>query len=144
MRKNRGFTLIELIVTIAVLAIIATITAPSFMQMIRSNQLTKDTRNFIDLLAETRSEAIFKQAEKVLTLDANAVVFYKKWSPTYVEKSSGDSSVTFNRLGQSTITTNGQCFIFQHRNNTSLKSYVYVERAGAVFYKKTATSCPTS
>ena len=77
MRKNRGFTLIELIVTIAVLAIIATITAPSFMQMIRSNQLTKDTRNFIDLLAETRSEAIFKQAEKVLTLDANAAVFYK-------------------------------------------------------------------
>ncbi|MDN5418428.1 MAG: prepilin-type N-terminal cleavage/methylation domain-containing protein, partial [Acinetobacter sp.] len=38
MQKNRGFTLIELMVTIAVLAIIASIAAPSFSEnIIRQN-----------------------------------------------------------------------------------------------------------
>ena len=143
MRIDRGFTLIELMVTIAVLAIIATMAAPSFTQTIRKNQLISDTRNFVDLLAETRSEAIFKQGERIVALDNSVVTFYKKWSPTHVTKQSGDTSVTFNRLGQSTITTNGQCFVFKHMNDATLKAYVYVQKGGTVLYNKTATSCPT-
>lgn len=142
-RKKQGFTLIELMITIAILAIIATMAAPSFTQTIRKNQLISDTRNFVDLLAETRSEAIFKQGERIVALDNSVVTFYKKWSPTHVTKQSGDTSVTFNRLGQSTITTNGQCFVFKHMNDATLKAYVYVQKGGTVLYNKTATSCPT-
>ncbi|MFD1438136.1 prepilin-type N-terminal cleavage/methylation domain-containing protein [Acinetobacter sp. ANC 4282] len=143
MQKNKGFTLIELMITIAVLAIIATMAAPSFTQTIRKNQLISDTRDFVNLLAETRSEAIFKQGERIVALDSSVATFYKKWSPTHVTKESGDASVTFNRLGQSIITTNGQCFIFKHISNTNLKSYVYVQKGGTVVYNKVAISCPT-
>lgn len=142
-RKEQGFTLIELMVTIAVLGVIATMAAPSLTQTIRKNQLISDTRDFVDLLAETRSEAIFKQNERVLAVDNSVLTFYKKWSPTHVTKQSGDTSVTFNRLGQSIITTNGQCFIFKHMNDATLKAYVYVQKGGTVLYNKTATSCPT-
>ena len=142
-RKKQGFTLIELMITIAILAIIATMAAPSFTQTIRKNQLISDTRNFVDLLAETRSEAIFKQGERIVALDNSVVTFYKKWSPTHVTKQSGDTSVTFNRLGQTTITTNWQCFVFKHMNDATLKAYVYVQKGGTVLYNKTATSCPT-
>ncbi len=40
--KHKGFTLIELMVTIAVMAIIAMMAAPSFTGMVRSNQLNGD------------------------------------------------------------------------------------------------------
>ena len=86
-------------VTIAVMAIIATMAAPSFIQTLRKSQLTGDTRDFVDLLTETRSEAIFKQAERILALDSSVTAPYKKWMPTHTSKNSGDTSVTFNRLG---------------------------------------------
>ncbi|TCH63991.1 prepilin-type N-terminal cleavage/methylation domain-containing protein [Acinetobacter sp. ANC 4862] len=143
MKKNKGFTLIELMITIAVLASIATMAVPSFSQTIRKNQLIRDTRDFVDLLAETRSEAIFKQGERVLAVDNSVSTFYKKWGPNHVTKDSGDASVTFNRLGQSIITTNGQCFVFKHSSDATLKSYVYVQKGGTVVYNKVATSCPT-
>ncbi|MFM2331737.1 MAG: hypothetical protein RIQ74_560 [Pseudomonadota bacterium] len=145
MGKSQGFTLIELMVTIAILAIIATLAAPSFTKIIRKNQLAHDTRDFVDLLSETRSEAIFKQNNFVMALDNSVTTFYKKWSPVYIQKESGDSSVTFNRLGQSGVAApaNGQCFVFKHNSDSSLKSYVYIQKGGAVVYDKTATSCPT-
>lgn len=143
MGKNRGFTLIELMMTIAIAAIIATMAAPSFIQMVRSNQLRSDTRDFVDLLSETRSEAIFKQSDRIVALDSSVATPFKTWVPTHVTKTSGDSSVTFNRLGQSTVTTGGQCFVFKHSSDADLKSYVYVQKGGAVVYNKSATSCPT-
>ena len=139
---NHGFTLIELMVTIAVMAIIAMLAAPSFTQTIRKNQLISDTRDFVDLLAETRSEAIFKQQNRIVALDNSIATFYKKWIPIHVTRVSGDTSVTFNRLGQSTLVDNGQCFVIQHNNDSTLKSYVYVQKGGTVIYSKTATSCP--
>ena len=142
-KKNHGFTLIELMVTIAVMAIIATMAAPSFIQTLRKSQLTGDTRDFVDLLTETRSEAIFKQAERILALDSSVTAPYKTWMPIHTSKNSGDTSVTFNRLGQTNAVGNGQCFVIVHNSDSNLKSYVYVQKGGPVIYIKTATSCPT-
>lgn len=57
MQKNKGFTLIELMVTIAVLAIVASIATPS-MNDFRKNQQLKEQENKIKLaLTEARTEA---------------------------------------------------------------------------------------
>lgn len=82
----------------------------SFIQMVRSNQLQSDTRDFVDLLSETRSEAIFKQSDRVVALDSSVATPFKTLVPTHVTKTSGDSSVTFNRLGQTSVSTNGQLY----------------------------------
>lgn len=139
MRSIRGFTLVELIVTIAVLAIIVTLAIPSFIQTIRKSQLTSETQNFVNLLAETRSEAIFKQSNRKLTI--NGSDGFRNWmNSTLIIQESGDSSVTYNRLGQS-ISTVAQCFVFKHENDSTLKSFVYVQRQGVVLYSKTSTNC---
>lgn len=58
MNRNAGFTLIELIVTLALAAIILTIGVPSFQEAIQNNRRTTQVNEFISALNITRSEAI--------------------------------------------------------------------------------------
>lgn len=58
MQKLRGFTLIELLVVIAIVAIMVTLAAPSFVNMIRSNNMTSTVNSFLADLRFARSEAI--------------------------------------------------------------------------------------
>lgn len=57
MRTNRGFTLIELMVTIAVLAIIAMMAAPSFGDLVVRQKLNGNARDFITTLNQAKSQA---------------------------------------------------------------------------------------
>jgi type IV fimbrial biogenesis protein FimT len=62
--RQRGFTLIELMVTIAMVVILGTLAAPSFQQTIASSRLTTATNDLYTSLAQARSEAI-KRGERV-------------------------------------------------------------------------------
>jgi type IV fimbrial biogenesis protein FimT len=56
--NNKGFTLLELMVTVAIAAILVTMAVPSFTQTIRSNRLTATNNMFLASLNLARSEAI--------------------------------------------------------------------------------------
>lgn len=69
--KN-GFTLIELMVVVAIVAILAGIAAPSFRDMIRNNRLATATNDLIGELALARSEAARQGKRITLCTSANA------------------------------------------------------------------------
>lgn len=56
--KNDGFTLIELVVTMSVAAILVAIAVPSFSNMMASNRLTAVANDFVMSASEARLEAI--------------------------------------------------------------------------------------
>lgn len=62
--KNKGFTLVELLVTLSVVAIVISIAAPSFNQQIRNNKSITLTDEFVSALNFTRVEAV-KRAHRV-------------------------------------------------------------------------------
>lgn len=73
MKKNKGFTLIELMVTIAVLAIIAGMAAPSFGDMIVRQNLKKSTNELIGVLNQTRARAALERREVEVQLSRTEV-----------------------------------------------------------------------
>jgi len=53
-----GFTLIELMVTVAIVAVTLTIGVPSFREMVRNNQMSAQTNALIAALNMARSESV--------------------------------------------------------------------------------------
>lgn len=64
MRRERGFTLIELMITIGLLAIVTTLALPSFVQFIQNNRLSGETNELVTAFQYARSEAL-KRADPV-------------------------------------------------------------------------------
>jgi type IV fimbrial biogenesis protein FimT len=69
--RGRGFTLIELMVTVAILAILSMVAAPSFNEAILSNKLTSYANTFVSSTQLARSEAIKRNATVVLCRSAD-------------------------------------------------------------------------
>lgn len=71
MRFFRGFTLIELMVTIAVLAVLAVIAVPSFQSLIQRNELKKGIDKILFTLNEAKNNARLTRQISVLKLDSS-------------------------------------------------------------------------
>ncbi len=67
MESQNGLTLIELVITMAIIAIVAAMTAPSFSGMIDKQRLQGATDRFYADLQLTRSEAIKRHAAVTLS-----------------------------------------------------------------------------
>ncbi|MEB6565928.1 prepilin-type N-terminal cleavage/methylation domain-containing protein [Acinetobacter towneri] len=70
--KNSGFTLVELMVAIAVLAVIATLAVPSFSNVLAHQSLKKTTLELKSSLQEARSQALLTRASTIVCLNKNA------------------------------------------------------------------------
>ena len=57
-KNNRGFTLIELMVSLSVIAILMVLAAPSWRDQTAQNRLVANTNKLVGALAFTRSEAV--------------------------------------------------------------------------------------
>lgn len=64
--RNRGFTLIEMMVTVALLAILIAAVTPSFRGLLRDNQAATQANALVTSLMLARSEAIKRNAPVVM------------------------------------------------------------------------------
>ncbi len=64
MNAERGFTLLELIVTVVVASILLTVAVPSFTTLIRSNRAASEANALLTMLTLARSEAIKRNARR--------------------------------------------------------------------------------
>ena len=67
MRTGNGFTLIELMVTLAVAAILLSVGVPSFQYILQSNRVSTQTNELITGISAARSEAVRRNQDVRLT-----------------------------------------------------------------------------
>ncbi|NEZ02729.1 prepilin-type N-terminal cleavage/methylation domain-containing protein [Wenzhouxiangella sp. XN201] len=72
MHRTGGFTIIELIVAIAVLAILLTIGVPSIQQLIKNNRVTAQTNELVSVINFARNESIRRNQSVDMDLISNA------------------------------------------------------------------------
>lgn len=99
-RGSRGFTLVELMVTVAVLGIIATVAVPSFTNLIRSSRLTSSANEMVAILQTARSAAISNRARVEVCPSAGstcAAVVGNRWIALMTKKTGGADVVTVLR-----------------------------------------------
>lgn len=73
MRSVRGFTLVELMITIGVMAIIVVMAVPSFTNMLLKQNLNKSTRDLVIVLEKARSKAALERRAVTVILNSSSV-----------------------------------------------------------------------
>ena len=94
MKMCRGFTLLELMVTIAVLAILTTIAIPNFRDLVQNNRVTTQANELVSALTFARTEAV-KRGRNV---EVGVAVANPGWTVTVTTLDAVGNTVTLRQV----------------------------------------------
>lgn len=150
--KHRGFTLIELMVVVSIMAIMASLAVPSFQQLMAAQRVRVTGYNIVSDLVLARSEAV-KRGENV-TLTPVSGDWTQGWSVNVaasalmlrgqgrigsgVQFTTSPSSITFDRNGRTNLLTVVRFGLY---DGTSNRRCISLDPSGRP--KSAKTECPT-
>jgi type IV fimbrial biogenesis protein FimT len=70
-RRSHGFTLVELMVALAIVGVATAVALPSFQSMVRDTRLTSQANDMLSALKFTRSEAVKRNARVTMCKSDN-------------------------------------------------------------------------
>jgi type IV fimbrial biogenesis protein FimT len=135
----KGFTLLELIVTISVISIIAMMAAPSFMTQIRKNQLYSEMRQLVENAMETRSEAVFRRVNQRMVMSGVDATAFKQWSAEKSQFVVAPQPLEYNLMGF--LEGDAQCIELEHTADNSITLAITFNKNGSVISGKDKISC---
>lgn len=79
--RARGVTLVELVVTLAIFAILVSLAAPSFVRMVAADRMSTQTNELVGALNTAKSESIKRGLPTTLRSkdDTNLINFHRGW-----------------------------------------------------------------
>ncbi len=86
--KIQGFTLLELMITLAIAIIVASIGVPSFMGLIRDSRMTTLANDFLTDLSYARSEAVTRNETVIIQSESGTNNWNNGWYTFYLDDNS--------------------------------------------------------
>lgn len=94
---KRGFTLIELMVTIAVLAILLAVAIPSYQTFVMNSRMASQTNDLITALSLARSEAVKRAANVTVCASSNSTTAIPTctggWAQGWIVRDAGGTPI---------------------------------------------------
>lgn len=136
MNKNKGFTLVELIVTLLVLSIVSAMAVPSLISMFRSQNLNKSTQELRTIFTEARGKAVIERRdiEVVLNSSNQNTDTQLNWAPTgkaYL-KSGSPTVVKFKLNGTIEVGTDLNFEICDSEDENKISKKIGISRMGVI------------
>ena len=162
---QRGFTLIELMVTVTVLGVLLSLAVPSFAKLIAGNRITTQTNELISAFNLARSEAVRRGQAIAIRTDDDGIDFGKSWKvftdsdadgaiPGTVTATNGtplrESAAVSGGIAMNRVTRTGSAGSYTYTNSSAGdKMYVVFTSRGAnnagaaAFFKVCNAANPT-
>lgn len=149
--RRRGFTLIELMVTLAVAAILLTIGIPSFRDLMIKSRLSGQIQEFYGALSYARSEAIKRGNFVTICKSSNGSSCGGNWSDGWIvfENKDNDSPAVRDNIGGSNEEPLLRVFPALPTNytlnaNINFTNYITYDRFGMANNRGTFVFCANS
>lgn len=147
MRAQRGFTIIEMIIVLAIMAVIATLAAPSMRSLLTTQSVKALSYDLVGDLTFARAEAISRSTNVALTVN-NGTDYMSGWSVTVsgvpapvrvqspktgaLTAGGSTNSITFNRSGRTTVPFNVTIAPMDPSATADMKRCVTLDPSGRV------------
>jgi len=95
MKKFSGFTIIELMFTLAVAAALLVVAVPAFMNIVQNNRVTAQANSFLTAVTLARSEAIKRRDTVNVVADSGTASWREGWE---VQDSGGTTLRVFEEM----------------------------------------------
>ena len=166
MKNNQGFTLLEMMIVVALIAIIATLAVPSLQVFIQRSQVAEQMKEFAQFLQESRSQAVLLRANEYTATIGSVAGGAPAEYPNKERKGKPDPSnpgkiiiespkstwsantnrvnlrpttaVTYSLMGDTNQET---CYIMTHTKNPTVGEVLILDRNGNIKIHKNKIDC---
>lgn len=137
---SKGFSLVELVIVIAIIGIVAALAAPPMMKLVQQYQVNSEARALVSALQEARAKAILEKRNRLdseWVANRENIIFFG-------DNSKATLKFTHNFMGRVSNldpAVSGGCIRLVHKQNIEIETSILAEERGSVQIFRNKKEC---